>query len=160
RWDLLAFFGSKRDPPGIGGDLKRAIRALTERRLFFDTFSARSQEMREWVEILRRYRPPYAYGYPSALELFARWVKEEGLDLPPFRGVLVSAEILYPHQRVLLTETFRAPVFNFYGSREVQNIAATCVRQRMHQVADWVFVEFIRESGLPAPRIVVTPLES
>jgi phenylacetate-CoA ligase len=159
RWDLLAFFGSKHEPPGLRGELQRLVRAVTERRLFFDTFAASPDDMREWVRTLWRYRPHYAYGYPSALQHFAAWVQTGGLDLPPFRGVIVSAEILYPHQRAMLEGTFRAPVFDFYGSREVPNIAVTCVRQRMHQVADWVFTEFVRDADLPAPRIVVTPLE-
>ena len=88
------------------------------------------------------------------------WVRAEHIDLPPLRGLIVSAEILYPHQRALLMEIFRAPIFNFYGSREVPNIAATCAQQRMHQVADWVFTEFVSDSTLPASRLIVTPLES
>ena len=160
RWDLLAFFGSKHEPSGVVGEIKRFARALTERRLFFDTFSASAADMRDWVKALWRYKPRYAYGYPSALEHFATWVKDEHVALPPLRGVIVSAEILYPQQRALLMEMLRAPIFNFYGSREVPNIAATCAQQRMHQVADWVFTEFVSEPTLPASRLIVTPLES
>lgn len=159
RWDLLAFFGSKREPGGFAGELKRAVRALTERRLFLDAFGPTTEDFAQWLGLLRRYRPRFAYGYPSALEQFASWLRERGERLAGFRGVIVSAEILYPRQRALLEESFEAPVFNFYGSREVSNIAATCVEQRMHQVADWSLVEFVPEESLPAPRLVVTPLE-
>jgi phenylacetate-CoA ligase len=41
----------------------------------------------------------------------------------------------------------------------VQNIASTCAAQSFHQVADWVMVEFVPDAALPAPRLVVTPLE-
>jgi phenylacetate-CoA ligase len=101
----------------------------------------------------------FAYGYPSALQEFAEWVRERGVELPPLRGLIVSAETLYPHQQALFAEVFRAPIYNFYGSREVPNIAATCVEQSMHQIADWVLVEFVADATLPAPQLVVTPLE-
>jgi len=160
RWELMAFFGSKREPCGFRGHVKRALRALSECRLYFDAFGASNEDLAEWVVLLWRYRPPFAYGYPSALEHFARWVRERSIRLPPFRGLIVSAEILYEHQRSLLAEVFGTPVFNFYGSREVQNIAAVCRAQSMHQVADWVYTEFVPSPDLPAPQIVVTPLES
>ncbi|MFN8545804.1 MAG: methyltransferase domain-containing protein [Candidatus Binatia bacterium] len=159
RWELLAHFGSKREPSGLRGEVKRLLRALTERRLYFDTFAAAPGDLAQWVSVLRRYRPRFAYGYPSMLEYFSRWAIEAGVELPPFAGVLVSAETLHPHQAELLSTVFRAPIFNFYGSREVQNIGATCVAQRMHQVADWVYAEFVHDAGLPAPRVVVTPFE-
>jgi len=160
RWDLLALFSSKHEPPGLWGEVRRRMRSLGERRLFFDAFGAGSDDLEQWLEILWRYRPRFAYGYPSFLEHFAKWLREHDRRLPPLKGLFVSAEILYPEQRALLGEVFGAPIFNLYGSREVQCIAAPCAAGGMHQIADWVLTEFVADEDLPSPRVVVTPLES
>ena len=42
------------------------------------------------------------------------------------QGVITSAETLFPHQRKLLEQAFKAPVFNRYGSREFSSLAMEC----------------------------------
>jgi phenylacetate-CoA ligase len=74
--------------------------------------------------------------------------------------------MLWPHQRQLIETAFRSPVYNFYGSREVANLAAECPEGRkMHLISTWRFVEIVDHVGRPLPdgsegSIVVTDMSN
>lgn len=105
-------------------------------------------------------------GYSSALEAMARHVRAHGMRGLTCKAIRSSAEVLWPHQRKLIEETFQAPVFNFYGSREVNNIAAECPEgHRLHCISTWRHIEIVDSHGLPLPdgqvgHIVVTDLSN
>lgn len=121
--------------------------------------------LRKHVREYNRYQPVIVVGYANALYEFARFCKDRDLDLWKPKGVISSAERLYPHQRRLCENVFGAPVFDRYGSREMMNIAAECDRhQGLHINADNVYLELEKE-GLPAEmgevgQVLVTDLNN
>ncbi len=134
--------------------------------LYLSTFDLSPERMSEYVKTLKRFRPKVLTGYPSALETFARFVKDRGLSGVNLRAVVASGEELFPHQRELVEEVFDAPVFNRYGSREFSNVAHECaVHKGMHVFSDLYFVEIVDEEGKPvAPgetgELIVTDLSN
>jgi phenylacetate-CoA ligase len=82
------------------------------------------------------------------------------------KAIVSSAETLWPHQRSLIEETFRVPVFDRYGCREVGQIASECsFHEGMHVSADRVLVEIVGETGKTAApgeegTILVTDLDN
>jgi len=106
------------------------------------------------------------FGYPSAIETLCELSRSADLDLSdmPVRAVFTTGEVLYDHQRALITESFGgAPVANNYGSREAGFIAHECPQGRMHITSENVIVEIVRDGEPVAPgedgEIVVTQLD-
>jgi phenylacetate-CoA ligase len=127
----------------------------------FDAFDAGPERMGQWVERFRRRRFRYVHGYASALSDFAHYLEANHIELHGIRGLVSTAEPLYPDQRALLTRVFGAPVIDKYGSREVPSIATGCRRGRMHINSDLVYLEFLDSPGEPAAkRLIVTDLHN
>jgi len=70
-------------------------------------------------EIERR-RIVYIHGYPSAIELFARRLRDSNRRLShPIRGIFPISEPVFAHQRALFAELFpQAQIVPFYGMSE------------------------------------------
>jgi phenylacetate-CoA ligase len=74
---------------------KETASEMIQRRLILNTFS---QDERLWREIyarLVRFRPRTVVGYVSSLRGFSEFLQAHGLQLPPIRGVIASAEPLF-----------------------------------------------------------------
>jgi phenylacetate-CoA ligase len=82
------------------------------------------------------------------------------------KGIVTSAETLYPHQRETIESVFGCRIFNRYGCREAGNIAQECEEHNgLHIFSEHVVVEVVDEKGDPAPpgepgEIVVTKLDN
>ena len=113
---------------------------------------------------LRRIRPQHLHGYPSGLAAIAQRLLDNGeiLRLPV---ICTGAEVLDEVTRCLIERAFHAQVFDFYGSREVGNIAWECpVHDGLHVNDDAIILELVDDRGAPVPegaegRVVVTWLD-
>jgi phenylacetate-CoA ligase len=124
---------------------KKLLHHAGLRRTVVNGFVMTSDEIRSGVEQYNRLRPSVVVGYTNAIYEFARYVKSLGLSMHQPRGVITSAEKLYAHQRSLIEEVFRAPVFDRYGCREVMMVGAECEQHSgMHATADNLLVEIVR----------------
>jgi phenylacetate-CoA ligase len=136
------------------------------RRRGLNAFRMNDESLGQFCEMLREWKPPYLMGYSSALEAMARYVSTRGVKGVTCKAIRSSAEVLWPHQRRLIEETFQSPVYNFYGSREINNIAAECPEgRRLHCVSTWRYIEIVDSHGMPLPdgqvgHIVVTDLSN
>ena len=89
-------------------------------------------------------RQEYIYGYAGAIALFARLMKEQGLQLKHrLKAVVSTSETLQPWQRELMEEVFQAPVVNEYGARDGGIIAYQCPEGGMHLSAENLVAEVI-----------------
>ena len=107
-------------------------------------------------------RPAHVFGYATALVEVARVGQQLGITWDSVRAVSTTSECLFDKDRQYLSQTFGAPVFDRYGSREVSSISMECPRGHHHQFADLNILEFLpledADEGLHA--VVVTPLEN
>jgi phenylacetate-CoA ligase len=116
---------------------------------FLNAFRMTEKDLTAFATMLRSWRPPYLMGYASALEAFARHVGDRGLG-HRFRAIRSTAEMLRPQQRRLIEDALGSPVYDFYGSREVNNLAAECREEkRLHLISTWRIVEIVDDEGLP-----------
>lgn len=119
-----------------------------------------------FVAAMKRFRPACVFGYPSAVEMLCELARAGGvgLDDMPVRVVFLTGEVLYDHQRELISGAFGgAAVANNYGSRETGFIAHECPDGNMHITSENAIVEVLRD-GEPAGEgeegeIVVTQLD-
>jgi len=160
--DPVANFWGINDPSLFG---RRALKEQIKMGFYtFNAFDVGPHVFGEWLERLERIKPVALYGYASTIWLFCKWMKEhrakgealreeqketkrtKGWD-KRLKGVFLTAERLHGFQRELIEEVLGVPVFNLYGSTEIQNIAFECTHGNMHVATDFVVVEVDAPEG-------------
>lgn len=161
------------DPTALlwGADRDLAERNWKERvwdrlqqREYLNVFKVDELELTQFAGLLARWQPVMVAGYATALELFARFLlREARWEIRP-KVVKSTAERLTPDARALIERAFAAPVFDFYGSREANVLAAECSAHSGLHVNTWSrYLEVVDGEGRSLPpgvpgRILVTDL--
>ncbi len=112
-------------------------------------------EERLWKFFLemRKFKPQYFYGYTSLIIHFTQAVLNRGGDLSELnlKGIITTAEPIFPEQVKLLESAYRAPHINDYGSSELGPILYKCPQGSMHLMAENLYTEIVDERGRPVP---------
>jgi phenylacetate-CoA ligase len=141
------------EPPNRRAWLVMHARDLVRRHVLnhvlLSAYDMTEESMARFVRGVERAKPSELYGYVSALETMARFVKARGIDLglAGTAMVVATSEPLYPDQRRLLRDTFKRPVLNEYGCVEFGLIAFDCPAGRMHLLEESNLVEVVDEQG-------------
>ena len=126
-----------------------------------NTFSQSPELWREVYELACRKRPVWVIGYVSSVEAFGKYLREQGLRMPPLRAVLTGAEPLHETTRKDLEAAFFAPVFNTYGSREFMSIGVECGHHKgLHINAENILLETAQPASQDPSDILVTDLHN
>jgi len=156
------FWGADRDFKDLSRYDRLMFRINRVKQL--NSFSMTEQLIEQFLEEINRFQPRYIYGYASSLYLVARYISQtRPLRFTP-AAVRSSAEMLYDFQREEIERAFQSRVYNFYGSREVNNIAAECsAHEGLHIFASTRIVEIVDDDGMPVldgipGNVVVTDL--
>ena len=157
-----SIWGCDRDlPDQTWGE--RLYGVVTQTRVC-NAFALDEEQMERFAEMMVRWKPQFVVGYASALELFSNFLLSKSkYQIQPI-AVKSSAEVLTDSQRKVIEGTFHAPVHNFYGSREINCLAAECsAHQGLHINALGRYIEIVDETGRLLPpgvlgRILVTDL--
>jgi phenylacetate-CoA ligase len=115
--------------------------------LHLSSFDFKRMNIEYYVDRLRRFRPVLFKAYPSSLDLFCRWVRDAGLEVPAPGAVLTCAESLLDHQRAMIQETMSAPLFDFYNQNERAALISSCRHGRYHVHEEYSFVEQLHEEA-------------
>jgi phenylacetate-CoA ligase len=86
----------------------------------------------EYAEILRKYRPRFLKGTASALYYFAFFFKQKGIADIAFEGAFATGEQLMPSQRRLIEEVFHGKVYDSYGHMERTVAISECPHGGFH----------------------------
>jgi phenylacetate-CoA ligase len=151
--------------PPVADTIKKKIRdGLRDRMIYLDTMNINPETILQFVNSWRRYQPQVIYGHSHSIYILAKYLEDRKImDLRP-RGVISTSMMLLPHEREVIEKVFLCRVTNRYGCEEVGLIACECEEHNgMHLNADHLYVEFIREDGMPAMpgeegKMVVTDL--
>ena len=99
---------------------------------------------------LEAFAPQVIYGLPSALLDAGRILQQQGRQLP-VKAVFTSGELLHSLARLQLSSTFKAPVYDIYGTSETKEIAWQCPAGNLHLNADVVHLEAVDDGGRSLP---------
>ncbi|RIZ69923.1 MAG: phenylacetate--CoA ligase family protein [Methylococcales bacterium] len=130
------------------------IKTLRDRlinQLVLNAFAMSPSTMDSYLRIIHRFNPSCIYGYASSVALLAEYAKrnQHSLNLPALKVVCTTGEPLYPEQRQLITEVFKVPVANEYGSRDIGFTAHENSHQQMLLMSESVMLEVLDVNGLP-----------
>jgi phenylacetate-CoA ligase len=148
-------------------DWLRGLRDRVMSSRLLSAYEMNEPTMSRYLDILGTGRWRQIFGYPSAVYLLCLQARKEGRNLrrSGIKVVFVTGEVLFPHQRELITETLGCLVANGYGGRDSGFVAHECPQGGLHIMADAVIVEIVDSEGGPVPpgesgEIVVTDLYS
>lgn len=122
---------------------------LFGRQLVMSVYDLHDKNKDLYLKEAVRYKPEVIEGYPSAVNILAKWAIEEGTDISP-KAVFVTAETLLPEQRENIEKAFGCKVINYYGSAEGAPLITQCEQGRLHVNFESGIVEFLRDDGTDA----------
>jgi len=127
------------------GERKKLLWRLLGNELHLSTFEMSDEVMAEYIKLLFTYRPSLIRGYPSSLEILARFALENRLSMPNPRAIHTSSEVILPEQRKCIEMAFGAPLFDWYGHGESTVNAGECDHHKgLHVGLEYGYTEFIK----------------
>ena len=157
-------WGARIDAVSMRSPKARIANALTERAVYFYAFDASDEKMDDFLKKLKQHRPEIVFAYPNMLAALAQRAQQVGMEMPPIRNVVVTAEPLQEWQRPLFREVFGAETFGRYGAREIGTVASECaLHTGMHLFEPSYHLEVVDDAGRDVPygqmgELVVTDL--
>jgi phenylacetate-CoA ligase len=124
--------------------------------LHLSSFNFKKEHIPEYVRRLRAFRPVFIKAYPSAIDLFCRWLRELGIDDYRPRAVLTCAESLLDHQREAIADVLQCPIYDFYGQNERGALISTCGRGTYHVHEEYALTELVPAGDGETAHIVAT----
>lgn len=142
--------------------LRGRVRSRIGKRMIVPAFqNSSNRHDRPLSRAIQSGKWSFIEGYVSDLVSLATRI---GIKRPRIRAVFVTGEMLYEHQRELLRERFRCPVFCYYGSNEIGGLAFECTHGSLHVCDEHVHLEVVDNNNRPVwdqnGRILVTDLDN
>lgn len=162
---LVRLWGAPMDLDRVQSFRGSIHKGLT-RQLYLSSYDLSETVMEQYCRMVASFKPRLFVSYPGPLEVFANFVQNRSVAFPTIKSIITSAEQLFPYQRDLFEQVFKAKVFNRYGCREFGAIAQECeFASGLHVCSDRVMVEILNNRGQPCKpgdlgEIFVTDLDN
>jgi len=119
--------------------------------LVLSTYDMTEENLSKYVEKIKEFKPKIIQAYPSAIDILARFIKENNLEINTkgnIKAISTSAENLYPAQRKLVEEVFQCPIFDKYGNCEQVTILGECEKHKgYHDFMEHSYTEVLNREG-------------
>ncbi len=159
RGENCLVWGALRDMPKWSW--QRRWRAAISGKRYLNAFNMTEANMQNFAQILVRWEPAMFRAYPSALHLFAGFLRERGIKGIRPRLIETTAEKITGPQRELIKEVFQCPIADWYASREFGTIAYQCEAGKLH-VCEPHYLEIVSNGRAVGPgqmgEVVITSL--
>jgi len=145
------------------------LKDLLANRHRFSINDLSEKALSEMLEIYKKKPFDYINGYTSSIVLFAKYLKEKNIILksvcPTLKVCIVTSEMLFENDKILLENQFGVSVVNEYGCSEAGVIAFTNPNGEWEIDSKTLFVEILDEEDREVPlgeegRIVITSLHN
>ena len=149
------------------GYRKERIKDILSHRYRFPIFNLNDKTLKEVLESFTKKPFEYINGYTSSIVLLAKYLKKQGVFLkdacPTLKACVVTSEMLFDDDKLLLEKQFKVPIINEYGASELDLIAFQNIEGDFQVNSETLFVEIVDENNHPVPngtegRIIVTSL--
>lgn len=148
---------------GKYGRKKKCLYRINGNQIHFSTFEMNNEVMMQYVESYNRFKPGLVRGYPTSLEIFARFIDDNNIKIHSPKAIHTSSEVVLPAQKKLLETVFRSPLFDWYGHGESTVCAGECDRHKgLHLNSEFGCTEFLKtdlnEEGKNVYQVISTSL--
>ena len=121
-----------------------------ENYLILSTYDMLEENMEAYLAKLEEFSPLFLRGYPSALEIVARYILKQNTRmkrLQSLKAISTSSEVLLPIQKKMIEEAFQCPVFDKYGNSEQVGVIGMCHEGHYHEFMEHSYLEYLNENG-------------
>ena len=149
------------------GNKKERIKDFLSHRFRFSIFDLSDEVLEKMLMKFQSEKFDYINGYTSSIVLFAKYLQKKNIVLtaicPTLQVCMVTSEMLFEDDKILLQKQFGIPIINEYGASELDLIAFQNPDGDWQVNAETLFVEILDENNQPVPngtsgRIVITSL--
>jgi len=149
------------------GNKKERLKDFLSQRYRFTIFDLSDEVLEGFLKHFKTKKFDYINGYTSSIVLFAKFLQKKNLVLkdicPSMKVCVVTSEMLFEEDKLLMETQFGIPIVNEYGASELDLIAFENTNGEWQVNAETLFVEILDENNQPVPngtegRIVITSL--
>ncbi len=149
------------------GNKKERFKDFLSNRFRFPIFDLSDVVLEGFLQKFKSKKFDYINGYTSSIVLFAKFLEQKNRVLkticPSLKVCVVTSEMLFEDDRILLEKQFGIPVVNEYGASELDLIAFENQEGEWQINSETLFVEILDDENNVLPygkegRIVITSL--
>lgn len=154
-------------PVDFINNLKLRFKDYLSKRYRFSIFDLSDAGLEKIVSKFARKKFDYINGYTTCVVLLAKYLQQNNLVLkdicPSLKVCIVTSEMLFEDDKILIEKYLGVPVVNEYGASELDVIAFQNNDDEWVVNAETLFIEILDENNQPLPnghegKIVVTCL--
>ena len=158
------FYGIPLDKKGY---YKERLKDFLSKRFRFSVFDLSDDTFEKNLETFENTAFDYINGYTSPIVQFAKYLERKQVYLksvcPTLKACIVTSEMLFDKDKILLERVFGVPVINEYGASELDLIAFQNPKDEWQVNSETLFVEILDDNNNSLPlgeegRIVITSL--
>ncbi len=149
------------------GNKKERFKDFLAKRFRFSIFDLSDEILEGFLNKFETTTFDYINGYTSSIVLFAKFLQKKNIILkticPTLKVCIVTSEMLFENDKILLEKQFGVAVINEYGASELDLIAFENPNGEWQINSETLFVEILDEENHVLPngkegRIVITSL--
>lgn len=149
------------------GNKKERFKDFLSHRFRFSIFDLSDSALEKMLDKFRNNKFDYINGYTSSIVLFAKYLQKKNIILtvicPTLKVCMVTSEMLFEEDKLLLERQLGIPIVNEYGASELDLIAFQNIKDEWLVNSETLFVEILDENNQAVPngtsgRIVITSL--
>lgn len=146
---------------------KERFKDFLSHRFRFSIFDLSDEILEGFLNHFRTKKFDYINGYTSSIVLFAKFLQKKNIILnaicPTLKVCMVTSEMLFEEDKLLLEKQFGIPIVNEYGASELDLIAFENPQDEWQVNSETLFVEILDDNNKAVPngtagRIVITSL--
>ena len=158
------FYGIPLDKLGY---YKERFKDFLAKRYRFPIFDLSDVVLEEILKQFQNKKFDYVNGYTSSVVLFAKFLQSKNIVLkdvcPTLKVCMVTSEMLFDDDKILLEKYLGIPIVNEYGASELDLLAFQNPKGEWQVNSETLFIEILDENNQPVPngtsgKIVVTSL--
>ena len=158
------FYGIPLDKKGY---CKERLKDLLSKRFRFSVYDLSDTAFEKHVKKFKATNFDYLNGYTSSIVQFAKFLKERELVLnalcPTLKACVVTSEMLFEDDKLLMEKQFGVPVINEYGASELDLIAFQNSKNEWIVNSETLYVEIVDQENKVLPygeegRVIITSL--
>ncbi|NBL65795.1 phenylacetate--CoA ligase family protein [Flavobacterium sp. NST-5] len=149
------------------GNKKERVKDFLSHRYRFPIFDLSDEILEGFLQKFKTKKFDYLNGYTSSIVLFAKYLHQKNIVLktvcPTLKVCIVTSEMLFENDKILMEKQFGIPVVNEYGASELDLIAFEYPDGDWQINAETLFVEILDDNNIPVKngiegKIVITSL--
>jgi phenylacetate-CoA ligase len=161
----IILWGSERDLFEGSIGLKAKICDWLTNTVPLNSFRMTEEDMEHYIKTINSFKPDLIRGYAGSLYELCKYAERKNLKIYTPKNLVSDAETLREEMRDEIEGIFGTKLYDYYGSRETNNLAGECKEGLMHVLAFNNYVEILNNHNQPVKegeegKVIVTNLHN